>query len=219
MQTAQTRLSGRNPIWPGAGLFRVPGLGRTSACCFDYGIPLYSPISTMHGICRSFSARPRRTDVYRFFVIKVTSRWLASKDSYEEALQYLAYVRNKRVNHAEVQKEAAEIRTSIEDELAETEGSPGRNLWIRITGIGFSSPCAHILAVVQRHRFNWVYAPQTLDDRPECDKFIPLSFGVYGTVSLSPQRFFCPLGRPMGLMPSLWRCCLHGDRDDSFDLS
>ncbi|KAE8452720.1 hypothetical protein EG329_013979 [Mollisiaceae sp. DMI_Dod_QoI] len=54
--------------------------------------------------------------------LKESPRWLVKQGRYEEATASLAYMRRDDINDPEVLKEMADIRASIEEELALTEG-------------------------------------------------------------------------------------------------
>jgi uncharacterized membrane protein YjjB (DUF3815 family) len=71
-------------------------IGRTLVYCLDYGIPPYIPAGTKQWrVPAVIQLIPGGLIFTGLFFLKVTPRWLKSKDSYEEALQYLAYIRNK----------------------------------------------------------------------------------------------------------------------------
>ncbi|PCG94550.1 Major facilitator superfamily domain, general substrate transporter [Penicillium occitanis (nom. inval.)] len=56
------------------------------------------------------------------FFLKESPRWLMRQGRYEEAHASLAYIRNEPQDSEEVLKEFSEIRASLEEELAATEG-------------------------------------------------------------------------------------------------
>lgn len=56
------------------------------------------------------------------FFLKESPRWLMRQGRYEEAHASLAYIRNEPQDNEEVLKEFSEIRASLEEELAATEG-------------------------------------------------------------------------------------------------
>ena len=56
------------------------------------------------------------------FFLKESPRWLMSKGRQEEAAQSLAFIRCEQPDSAELQKELAEIRAAVEEELNQTEG-------------------------------------------------------------------------------------------------
>ncbi|RHZ63574.1 sugar porter family MFS transporter [Aspergillus thermomutatus] len=107
-----------------AGLFQeFLVIGSTFAYWLDYGVSLHIPTSTKQWrVPVAIQLIPGGLMFIGLFFLKESPRWLMSKGRYEEALQSLAYIRNKPANDEEVEKEMAEIRTSIEDELAATEG-------------------------------------------------------------------------------------------------
>jgi sugar porter (SP) family MFS transporter len=98
-------------------------VGSTFAYWLDYGVSLHIPVST----------KQWRTPVaiqlifggflfFGLFLLKESPRWLMKQGRYEEASASLAYMRCTNTTDPEVVQTIAEIRASIEEELAETEG-------------------------------------------------------------------------------------------------
>lgn len=106
-------------------------IGSTFAYWLDYGVSLHIPKST----------KQWRTPVaiqlifggfllLGLFFLKESPRWLMKQGRYEEATSSLAYMRRDDPNDPEILIEIAQIRASIEEEMAMTEG-------VTVSMIGF----------------------------------------------------------------------------------
>jgi sugar porter (SP) family MFS transporter len=98
-------------------------LGSTFAYWLDYGVSLHIPVST-----KQWRIPVGLQIIFGGFLfiglwfLKESPRWLMKQGRYEEATASLAYMRCESTSDLAVLKEIAEIRASIEEELAETEG-------------------------------------------------------------------------------------------------
>ncbi|KAG2420040.1 hypothetical protein HFD88_004838 [Aspergillus terreus] len=107
-----------------AGLFQeFLVIGSTFAYWLDYGVALRLPSSTKQWrIPVAIQLIPGGLMLIGLFFLKESPRWLTIKGRHEEALQSLAYIRNEHPSSDNVQKEIAEIRASVAEEMAATEG-------------------------------------------------------------------------------------------------
>lgn len=107
-----------------AGLFQeFLVIGSTFAYWLDYGISLRVPQGTKQWrIPVGIQLIPGGLMLIGLFFLKESPRWLMKQDRYEEALHSLAYIRNEHEGSESVQKEIAEIKASIEEEVAATQG-------------------------------------------------------------------------------------------------
>lgn len=107
-----------------AGMFQeFLVIGSTFAYWLDYGVSLHIPSSTKQWrVPVAVQLIPGGLMLLGLFFLKESPRWLAGKGRHEEALQSLAYIRNESPDSEEIQKEFAEIRAAIDEEVAATEG-------------------------------------------------------------------------------------------------
>ncbi|GAB1207539.1 general substrate transporter [Aspergillus pseudonomiae] len=107
-----------------AGMFQeFLVIGSTFAYWLDYGVALHiAPSTKQWRIPVAVQLIPGGLMLIGLFFLKESPRWLTSKGRHEEALQSLAYIRNEPASSEVVQTEIAEIRASIEEEQAATEG-------------------------------------------------------------------------------------------------
>ncbi|KAF3390896.1 Quinate permease [Talaromyces pinophilus] len=107
-----------------AGLFQeFLVIGSTFAYWLDYGCSLRIPQSTKQWrIPVAIQLIPGGLMFIGLFFLKESPRWLMRQGRYEEAHSSLAYIRNEPQDSEEVLKEFSEIRASLEEELAATEG-------------------------------------------------------------------------------------------------
>jgi sugar porter (SP) family MFS transporter len=97
--------------------------GSTFAYWLDYGVSLRIPVSTKQWrIPVAIQLIFGGFLFFGLFLLKESPRWLVKQGRYDEATASLAYMRCETVDDPDVLKEIAEIRASIEEELAETEG-------------------------------------------------------------------------------------------------
>ncbi|KAL1964529.1 hypothetical protein VTN77DRAFT_6826 [Rasamsonia byssochlamydoides] len=113
-----------------AGLFQeFLVIGSTFAYWLDYGVSLHIPEGTKQWrVPVAIQLIPGGLMLIGLFFLKESPRWLMKQGRHEEALQSLAYIRNEPTNSEVVEKEIAEIRASLEEELAATEGITWREV-------------------------------------------------------------------------------------------
>lgn len=98
-------------------------VGVTVAYWLNYGVALHiEPSSRQWRIPVAIQLVPGGFLLIGLFFLKESPRWLMKQGRHEQALSCLAYMRNSDVNDPAVLHEIAEIRASIEEELALTEG-------------------------------------------------------------------------------------------------
>lgn len=107
-----------------AGLFQeFLVIGSTFAYWLDYGVALRVPPGTKQWrIPVAIQLIPGGLMLIGLFFLKESPRWLMKQDRCEEALRSLAYIRNEPQDSEAVQKEIAEIKASIDEEVAVTQG-------------------------------------------------------------------------------------------------
>lgn len=107
-----------------AGLFQeFLVVGSTFAYWLDYGVSLHIPEGTKQWrVPVAIQLIPGALMFVGLFFLRESPRWLAKQGRQQEALDSLAYIRNESASSESVQQEMAEIRASIEEELAATEG-------------------------------------------------------------------------------------------------
>lgn len=107
-----------------AGMFQeFLVIGSTFAYWLDYGVSIHIPSSTKQWrVPVAVQLIPGGLMLIGLFFLKESPRWLTGKGRHEEALRSLAYIRNEPADSESVQREIAEIRTSIQEELNATEG-------------------------------------------------------------------------------------------------
>lgn len=107
-----------------AGLFQeFLVIGSTFAYWLDYGVALrIAPGTTQWRVPVAIQLIPGGLMLIGLFFLKESPRWLVKAGRHEEALKSLVYIRNVPQDDEAVQQEFAEIKASIEEELAATEG-------------------------------------------------------------------------------------------------
>lgn len=113
-----------------AGLFQeFLVIGSTFSYWLNYGVALHVPPSTKQWrIPVGVQLIPGGLMLFGLFFLKESPRWLVKQGRHEEALASLAYIRNEPTHSESVQTEMAEIRASLEEELAATEGVTWREV-------------------------------------------------------------------------------------------
>lgn len=98
-------------------------IGVTIAYWLSYGVSLNIPPSTKQWrIPVGFQLVPGGIMLIGLFFLKESPRWLMKQGRFDEASTSLSYMRNEEPGDPDVQRELAEIKASIDDELAATEG-------------------------------------------------------------------------------------------------
>ena len=98
-------------------------IGSTFAYWLNYGVALHiAPSTKQWRIPVAIQLIPGGFLFIGLWFLKESPRWLAKQGRYEEATASLAYIRREDPTDPEIMKEIAEIRASIEEELAITEG-------------------------------------------------------------------------------------------------
>ncbi|THV51479.1 hypothetical protein BGAL_0109g00060 [Botrytis galanthina] len=98
-------------------------LGSTFAYWLNYGVALHIPKSTKQWrIPVAIQLIPGGFLLIGLFFLKESPRWLAKQGRYEEATASMAWTRCTTPEDEEIMQEIAEIRASIEEEMAATEG-------------------------------------------------------------------------------------------------
>lgn len=94
-----------------------------TAYWIDYGCSLHIAQSTKQWrVPVAIQLIPGGLMFIGLFFLKESPRWLMRQGRHEEAQASLAYIRNEPQDSEEVLKEFSEIRASLEEELAATEG-------------------------------------------------------------------------------------------------
>ncbi|OOF93042.1 hypothetical protein ASPCADRAFT_173727 [Aspergillus carbonarius ITEM 5010] len=172
-------------------------IGSTFAYWLDYGVSIHIPTSTKQWrVPVAIQLIPGGLMLIGLFFLKESPRWLTAKGRHEEALHSLAYIRNEPPNSELVQKEIAEIRAAIDDEVAATEGLSLKEFLQKsnLKRFGF----AFVLMLSQQ----WSGTNSIGYYAPEIFQTIGLSAtnsslfatGVYGTVKVVATAIFLFVG-------------------------
>ena len=128
--------------------------------------------------------------------LKESPRWLVKQGRYEEATASLAYMRRDEVNDPEVLREIADIRASVEEELALTEGVTWKECLL--PGNRYRFAVAFTIFLCQQFSGTnsiGYYAPQIFETVGVSKTNSALfATGVYGTVKVCATGLFLIVG-------------------------
>ncbi|KAL6690939.1 general substrate transporter [Trichoderma pleuroticola] len=181
-----------------AGLFQeFLVIGSTFAYWLDYGVSLHIKQSTKQWrVPVGIQLVPGGLMLCGLFFLKESPRWLMKKQRHEEALQSLSYIRNESPDNMDVQKEMAEIRASIEEEMALTEGVT----WKETLKKGNWNRFALAFGIMFWQQFSGTnsigyYAPEIFETVGVSSTNASLfATGVYGTVKVVATAIFLFVG-------------------------
>ncbi|KAM0256614.1 hypothetical protein ACHAQJ_004901 [Trichoderma viride] len=181
-----------------AGLFQeFLVIGSTFAYWLDYGVALHIKQSTKQWrIPVGLQLVPGGLMLCGLIFLKESPRWLMKKSRHEEALRSLAYIRNDTQDSPEVLKEMAEIRASIEEEMALTEGVT----WKECLQKGNWNRFALAFGIMFWQQFTGTnsigyYAPEIFETVGVSSTNSSLfATGVYGTVKVVTTAIFLIVG-------------------------
>ena len=107
-----------------AGLFQeFLVIGSTFAYWLDYGVALHiKPSNLQWRVPVAIQLIPGALMLIGLFFLKESPRWLTKKGRHQQAAESLAWSRCTALDDPELLEELAEVRASIEEELAATEG-------------------------------------------------------------------------------------------------
>lgn len=181
-----------------AGLFQeFLVIGSTFAYWLDYGVALHIPVSTKQWrIPVGVQLIPGGLMFVGLFFLNESPRWLMKKNRHEEALKALAYIRNEPDDSPAVQKEMAEIRAAIEEEVALSEGVTWKECLKK--GNRYRFLLAFLIMFWQQFSGTnsiGYYAPQIFQTVGVSSKNASLfATGVYGTVKVISTGIFLLIG-------------------------
>jgi sugar porter (SP) family MFS transporter len=181
-----------------AGLFQeFLVIGSTFAYWLDYGVSLRIPTSTMQWrVPVAIQLIPGGLMLVGLSFLTESPRWLMKQNRHEEALKALAYIRNEPETSESVRVEIAEIRASIEEELAATEGVTWREVLQRGNRYRFFLAFT-IMFWQQFSGTNSIgyYAPEIFQTVGVAKTDTSLfATGVYGTVKIISTGIFLLIG-------------------------
>ncbi|KAH8651404.1 general substrate transporter [Xylariales sp. PMI_506] len=181
-----------------AGLFQeFLVIGSTFAYWLDYGVSLRIPASTKQWrVPVAIQLIPGGLMLIGLFFLKESPRWLVKAGRHEEALQSLAYIRNRGATDPEVEQEFAEIRASAEEELAASEGVTWRECLLPQNRFRFL--LAFLIMMCQQFTGTnsiGYYAPEIFESIGVASTSTSLfATGVYGTVKVISTAIFLIVG-------------------------
>ncbi|KAH6683065.1 general substrate transporter [Halenospora varia] len=172
-------------------------IGSTFAYWLNYGVALHiKPSTSQWRIPVAIQLIPGGFLFIGLFFLKESPRWLMKQGRYEEATASLSYMRREDPTNPEIVKEIAEIRASIEEELAATEGVTWKECLKPGNRYRFIS--AFIIMLWQQFSGTnsiGYYAPQIFQtvgvSKTNSSLF---ATGVYGTVKVFTTGLFLIIG-------------------------
>lgn len=172
-------------------------IGSTFAYWLNYGVALHiAPSTTQWRIPVAIQLIPGGFLLIGLFFLKESPRWLGKQGRYVEATASLAYMRRCEIEDPAIIKEMAEIRASIEEELALTEGVTWRECLKPGNRYRFLSGFI-IMFWQQFSGTNSIgyYAPQIFQTVGVSKTNSALfATGVYGTVKVITTAIFLVIG-------------------------
>ncbi|EFQ85182.1 hypothetical protein CFE70_010002 [Pyrenophora teres f. teres 0-1] len=181
-----------------AGLFQeFLVIGSTFAYWLDYGVALHMPVSTKQWrVPVAIQIIPGGFMLIGLFFLNESPRWLMSKGRYDEAVRSLAFIRCEEPESPELQRELAEIRAAVEEELNMTEGITWKECLL--PGNRYRFVTAFVLMFWQQFSGTnsiGYYAPQIFQTVGVSKSNASLfATGIYGTVKVITTGIFLIIG-------------------------
>ncbi|KAK2768711.1 hypothetical protein FQN54_000567 [Arachnomyces sp. PD_36] len=172
-------------------------IGVTIAYWLSYGVSLnIAPSTKQWRIPVGFQIVPGGIMLIGLFFLKESPRWLVKQGRFDEATTSLSYMRNEEPGNPEVQRELAEIRASIDDELAATEGVSWKEVLLPGNRVRFINGFV-IMFWQQFSGTNSIgyYAPQIFQTIGVAETDTSLfATGIYGVVKVISTGIFLFVG-------------------------
>ncbi|OBT57933.1 hypothetical protein VE04_02497 [Pseudogymnoascus sp. 24MN13] len=172
-------------------------IGVTIAYWLNYGVSRnIAPSTAQWRIPVGFQMAPGAVMLVGLCFLKESPRWLVKQGRYDEATASLAYMRREDPGSPEVQGELAEIRASIEDELAATEGVA----WKEVLQPGNRARFVNGFLIMFWQQFSGTnsigyYAPQIFQTIGVAKTDTSLfATGIYGIVKMISTGIFLLVG-------------------------
>jgi sugar porter (SP) family MFS transporter len=172
-------------------------IGSTFAYWLNYGVSLHiAPSTKQWRIPVAIQLIPGGIMLVGLFFLKESPRWLMSKGRHEEAVQSLAFIRCESPDSEIVEKELAEIRAAVEEELNATEGITWKECLLPGNRYRFFSAIA-MMFFQQFSGTNSIgyYAPQIFQTIGlSASNSSLFATGIYGTVKVITTGIFLIVG-------------------------
>jgi sugar porter (SP) family MFS transporter len=172
-------------------------IGSTFAYWLNYGVSLHiAPSTKQWRIPVAIQLIPGGIMLLGLFFLKESPRWLMSKGRHEEAVQSLAFIRCESPDSEIVEKELAEIRAAVEEELNATEGITWKECLLPGNRYRFFSAIV-MMFFQQFSGTNSIgyYAPQIFQTIGLSASSSSLfATGIYGTVKVITTGIFLIVG-------------------------